>query len=288
MKSLHHPVPAAALAALLAACSTVPPRNAELEDARSAFQEASSHPAANLAPAELDRARQSLASAEAGWAASKNADATRERAYIARRQAQIALAAATQAGNEARIAQAGAEREQLLQSVRTREAEPARAGARSAPEQAAQARQQAATEAERAAALQQDLAGMQARSTARGLVVTLGDALFASGRAELLPGAQRSVERIGGVLRQHPERRVLVEGFTDNTGSEDAKLALSRRRAQAFAQAMLDQGIAAERIEVRAHGAAYPVADNGTAAGRQRNRRVEVLFSDAQGRLVTR
>lgn len=288
---------------LLAACASgPPPRNAELEDARTVFTQASNHPGAARASVEVDRARQSLTQAESDWARSKDPEATHQAAYLARRQAEIALAAATQAGNEQRIAQAGAERERLLLTARTREADQARSGARSAQNQALQAqnqaaqaqrqaetaRQQAAAETERATALQQDLAALQARNTERGLVVTLGDVLFATGRAELQPGAQRSVERIAAVLQQHAERRVLVEGFTDSVGNEETNLALSQRRAEAFAHALAEQGIAADRIEVRAHGEALPVADNGSAAGRQQNRRVEVLFSDAQGRLVTR
>src|SRR5690349_12802087 len=143
-QSLRPTLVAAGVLAVLAACSTVPPRNAELEDARAAFAQASNHPSAARASVELDRARQALSRAESGWAENKDDDATRQAAYLARRQAEIALAAATQAGNEQRIAQAGTEREQLMLTARTREAERAQAGARSAQSQAAQAQDQAA------------------------------------------------------------------------------------------------------------------------------------------------
>jgi outer membrane protein OmpA-like peptidoglycan-associated protein len=294
---------AAAAALTLAACSTTPPRNTELEEARVMYEQARGHPFADRAAAvEMTRARQALARAESGWADDRDAERTRHEATLARRQAEIALAVATQAASESRIREASAERDRLQLEARTREADRATQQARSAQaaarssqgqadlalQQADEARRQATMEAERAAALERDLQSMQARSTQRGLVVTLGDVLFATGRAELQPGALRGVERIAQVLKQYPERRVLVEGFTDATGSDSANLELSQRRADAFAGALAAQGIERQRIEVRAHGEAFPVADNATPAGRQQNRRVEILFSDAQGRIAPR
>jgi hypothetical protein len=116
---------AAACAALCAACATVAPRNIELEDARSAFAQARSHPFADQAGAQLERAQQSLAQAEAGWDASTDADATNRRAYVARLQAQIALAVATQAGEAQRLAQAQHERARLLLLLHSRATGPA-------------------------------------------------------------------------------------------------------------------------------------------------------------------
>lgn len=116
---------AATCAGLCAACATVAPRNVELEDARRAFAQAHGHPFAPQAAVELERARQSLARAEAGWDASKDADATDRRAYVARLQAEIALAVATQAGHEQRLVQAQRERERLLLFLHTRAAGPA-------------------------------------------------------------------------------------------------------------------------------------------------------------------
>ena len=112
--------------------------------------------------------------------------------------------------------------------------------------------------------------------------------MFDTGKSTLQPGAQRSVAQLVQVLIRHPERRVLIEGFTDSVGREEMNMRLSQRRAQTFQRELMNGGIAAERIEVRAWGEANPVADNGSAAGRQRNRRVEVLFSDAEGHLAAR
>ncbi|HLO95918.1 MAG TPA: OmpA family protein, partial [Burkholderiaceae bacterium] len=170
------------------------------------------------------------------------------------------------------------ERERLRLAARDAELQRARSG-----EDAAR---RAATEAQnRAAALQRDLAELSAQNTQRGLMVTLKDMLFATGRADLQPGVRRTIERLAEVLRQYPERRLLIEGFADSTGGSAMNQRLSQRRAEAVRAALIRAGVAPQRLEVRAFGEAYPVADNATAAGRQQNRRVELLFSDEQGRL---
>jgi len=306
----------AALAAGLSACQTTPPTNADLVAARSAVAAASADPGAARATVELDNARLALQRAEAAWADRRDSEETRHLAYLTQRRADIALAVAAQARADERLQQAGADRERVRLQARTREAEvaaqsaraaqanaqmaqadaqSAQAAAQSAQGQAARSQQdadaarlQAQQQAERAAALERDLQSLAARSTQRGMVVTLGDVLFATGQATLQPGAQRSVQQLAAVLQQYPERRVLIEGFTDNQGSEQMNLDLSQRRADAFRVALLAAGVDASRIDVRAHGKAFPVADNNTAAGRQQNRRVEVLFSNGDGRFAGR
>lgn len=294
---------AAAGAIALAGCQTVPPVNPDLEAARSAVAQARSDPAAaRSASVELDNAQQALRRAETAWADRRDNAETQHLAYLARRRAETAMAVGAQAQADERVRGAGGERERLRLEARTREAENATQAARTAQataivaqgqaevsrQQADAARLQAQQQAERAGALERDLQSLQARSTQRGLVVTIGDVLFATGQAMLQPGAQRSAQQIGAVLQQYPERRVLIEGFTDSQGSDAMNLDLSQRRAEALRQALVDAGVAPSRIEVRGHGKAFPVADNGTAAGRQANRRVEVLFSNADGRFVER
>lgn len=300
--TLFRPIALAAAVAVLAACATTPPQNPELASAQAALSEARVRPMAERAAAvELQRAEQALRAAEASWADRRDADETRQLAYIAQRRAQIAQAVATQAETDERVANASAERDRIRLQARTREAQVATQQAqaasqqaqvatqqaRSAQEQVALARQQAAAEAERASALEQDLQSLQARSTPRGMLVTLGDVLFATGRAELQPGATRTVDQLATVLRQYPERRVQIDGFTDNVGSDADNLTLSQRRAQAFAQALVARGIASERIVAQGRGESMPVADNGTPAGRQQNRRVEILFSDGRGQFAS-
>lgn len=310
MKTLPRLIAVAAAVAALAACQTTDLVHQDLAAARAVVVRASNDPQVVRSGAlELQRAQQTLRQAEAAWVGNRDEDLARHLAYLAQQSARTALAQGEQARFEAALQNAGTERERIRLAARTREAELAtqRAQAAQSSAQAAQSRAQSAEataqsaqqradqqsqlaqrEAERAAALERDLQSLQSRNTTRGLVVTLGDVLFATGRAELFPGAQRSVDRMAQVLSQYPERRVLIEGFTDSVGSTATNQALSQRRAEAFRQALLARGVAADRMEVRGHGERYPVADNRSPAGRQQNRRVEVLFSDAQGRFVER
>lgn len=136
--------------------------------------------------------------------------------------------------------------------------------------------------------LKQALEPLAARSTRRGMVLTVRDTLFEAGGAALRPQAQALLDSLAGVLQRHPQRRLLIEGFSDAHGSEATSLALSLRRAQALGQALLERGVDAQRLETQAYGAAHPVADNATAAGRRQNRRVELVVSDLQGQVPTR
>ena len=119
---------------------------------------------------------------------------------------------------------------------------------------------------------------LNAKQTSRGLVLTLGDVLFETGKATLLPGAQRAIDKLAQFLEENPEREVLIEGHTDNVGSATYNLDLSLRRAQAVKEALAAKGIDPERIHARGYGERYPVASNSDAAGRQRNRRVEIVI----------
>jgi len=106
---------------------------------------------------------------------------------------------------------------------------------------------------------------MQARSTDRGLVVTVRDVLFDTAQHQLQPGARRSAAQLAAILQQHPQRRIRVEGFADSRGSETYNLALSQRRAEAFRDALVENGVPADRIDVQGLGEAFPVATNATA-----------------------
>lgn len=312
MKKIAYPVLAAMVA--LSACQTTK-QNPALEDARSAFNAASNDAAVNAAGAtELQRAREALAGAERAWESGDDAE-TRSRAYVARQRALIASEIGARYTAEQALAQTTTERERIRTDARTREAQAAEQRAREAAQQAAGAQQQAANaqaqaasaqaqadaerqraqeqqrqlqaERDRATKMEQDLAALQAKSTDRGVVVTLQDVLFDTGKAELKAGGRRSLERVAQVLDKYPERRILVEGFTDSEGNEDYNMQLSARRAESVKRQLESLGVGDQRVETRAYGESYPVADNGTASGRQQNRRVEIVFSDGSGKFVS-
>jgi len=133
-----------------------------------------------------------------------------------------------------------------------------------------------------------ELAALKARGTERGLVLTLGDVLFGFNRAELAPGGEREVSKLSDFLKRYPKRNVMIEGFTDSIGSIDYNIGLSERRANAVRTALVNSSIDPGRIHTRGYGKSFPVADNATDAGRQLNRRVEIIISDDKGMISPR
>ncbi len=121
---------------------------------------------------------------------------------------------------------------------------------------------------------------MQASQTSRGIVLTLDDVLFDTGKAQLKSGAQRSLDQIASFLSENPERRVQVEGFTDSEGANDYNLELSQSRADAVAMAIIQRGIDAQRVRALGYGEEFPVASNASVGSRQLNRRVEIIVSN--------
>lgn len=119
---------------------------------------------------------------------------------------------------------------------------------------------------------------LNAQQTNRGLVLTLGDVLFETGKSNLLAGSMRAIEKLVEFLADNPGRLVLIEGHTDNVGSTISNLDLSLRRSGSVAEALSSKGIATERLFVKGYGEAYPVASNDDSGGRQRNRRVEIVI----------
>jgi outer membrane protein OmpA-like peptidoglycan-associated protein len=139
----------------------------------------------------------------------------------------------------------------------------------------------AAADAKRAADdLQSQLDDMQAKVTDRGLVLTLGDVLFASGTADLNMGGSNNLGKLAAFLNKYPDRTALIEGHTDNIGGEDYNLGLSQRRADSVKSFLVNQGINSGRLSASGKGKGSPVADNSSATGRQQNRRVEVIIEN--------
>jgi outer membrane protein OmpA-like peptidoglycan-associated protein len=263
--------------AALAACATTPPQNAALTDAHYAYDQAAADPdAARAAPNELQQARQALQSGDAALQNKAPTEQVDHFAYLARQRAASALQAGIAARSDQAIANARVQRDQIVIAARTREAENQRANAAVASADAAVARVQADD-------ARAQLAALQAQQTDRGMVLTMGDVLFDSGKATLKDGAMQTIDRLAEFLTKYPNEKVRIEGYTDSVGSEAMNLELSRRRANAVRDALLDRRIDSSRIDVAALGERYAVASNDNAAGRQRNRRIEVVFSDASG-----
>jgi len=221
-----------------------------------------------------DREAKAKAEAEAEANRRAQAEAERLRAEQAKAEADRARAEAERAKQEAEAARAAALEQQRLAQA---EAEKARLAA----EQAEQMRQKAEAEkAEmRSRLLRQLNAILETHDTSRGLVVNMSDVLFESGKYGLRPAARERLAKIAGILLAYPDLHLDVEGHTDAIGSDAYNQELSEKRAAAVQQYLVQQGIPASSIAARGFGKLQPVADNSTAAGRQQNRRVELVVS---------
>ncbi len=274
---------AAAAAIVLAACAAPAP-NPNLEAARSAYTIAASDPeVVRSAPKELAQAQDELQRGDAAFRDGQKAETVDHYAYLARQRAQVAVEAARVARADQASVDAQNQRDRIVLASRTREAEQAKLDADLAKQQALASQQQALASQQRADSLATQLAALQAKQTDRGMVLTLGDVLFDTGKATLKDAAMRTVDDLAAFMQQHPERKVLIEGYTDSVGSEDLNLGLSQRRAEAVRDALTLRGVTADRVQVHGLGERYPVASNDNGSGRQLNRRVEVVFSNDAG-----
>lgn len=313
-----------AIAALASACSSLPTSTSLLDQTRSDYRAAQSNPGvANYAPLEMKQADAAMAQAEAAASNKDNAGKIDKLAYLAKQKIALTQEVVKQKSAEAGIAGAARERDQMRLDQRTNEADRAKASAeqaklvarlaleqadaaqrdtRDAQDAAANARRKTqdaeavASESQlsmldaqaRTAQLEAQLADMAAKQTERGMVITLGDVLFGTDMARMNQEGMRTAQKLADFLQKYPQRTVLIEGFTDSSGSAPHNQELSERRATAVRSALQELGVGRERIVVRGYGESYPVASNNTADSRQLNRRVEIVLSDAGGKVIQR
>ena len=183
---------------------------------------------------------------------------------------------------EAERAQEEAASALALSEVSSAEAEQARRLAQAQAEEAALARREADLAFAAAESLRLQLQTMTATSEARGQVMTLSGDAFASGQSTLRPVARANLQRVVEFVNRFPDKPVLIEGHTDSQGSANLNQVLSQKRAEAVRDALLQDGVAASRLTAVGLGKDRPVADNATAEGRGRNRRVEIVVLEAQ------
>ena len=277
----------------LCACVSTPQPNAALESAHAAVQAAESDPnVSKYAALDMETARKDLAIADDA-ALHHNEAAIAQPAYLAAQNARLAQMHGAAKADDARVAAGQAERDQIVLATRNREVQNAKMATNEAKMQTSealdqrdQATQTAAQATQEAARLQAEVDQLKATPTSRGLVLTLGDVLFDTGRAELSPGSSRKLDQLAQFLSEHKERRVQIDGFTDSVGTDSYNEELSRRRADAVKSALLVRGIDSSRISTQGYGKAYPVANNTDSGGRQLNRRVEVVIGGDNGTAI--
>ncbi|MCK5524440.1 MAG: OmpA family protein [Thiomargarita sp.] len=265
---------------LLAGCGGVPEKEIILKDARTAYAEAKGHSHTANVEAMYD-AELALKKAESAV----NAEEMTHLAYLAEKQSHIAVAVAERKAADAQRDDQVQEKSHVLIDARERQvAVKSRELATKSREleitalQMRRSQNQLLTEQARTQQLQKQLAALKGKQTPRGLVVTLGDVLFETAKAELLSGTQRHIESVSAFLKQNPRRKALIEGHTDNRGSETYNLGLSQRRANSVRFALMERGIASNRMLAKGFGKSRPMASNSSETGRQQNRRVEITI----------
>lgn len=278
----------------LASCASLPESNTALDAAHARYNAAQNNPELSTQAApELQAAAQALRTADQALKAGADTAEVDHLAYMAQQRITLAQETAASRRAEAVTAGAAAERDRLRLSQRTQEADTAEARLRqSRAENERQGSALAAADVEaqlkqarmeqreaRMRDLEVQLIALHARKTERGMVVTLSDTLFDTGKATLGVEARRNMGKLADFFMRNPMRRATVEGYTDSVGTIHANQMLSEQRAQAVVDALVALGVPTDRLSTRAFGMAEPVATNDTAAGRQMNRRVEIVFA---------
>jgi outer membrane protein OmpA-like peptidoglycan-associated protein len=277
---------------LLAACTTAPVKPDGAAEARVKLTQLESDP--NLA----SRAAVAIKDADAAVRAAEQPELDKElaahRVYLADRKVDTARALAETRFADDQRAVISAQRDSARLDARTREADAAKGQVATARAEGAEqkvaadqarsdanaAHAAAASSEQQSAELQRQIDVLHAKPTDRGLVLTLGDVLFTSGKADLKPGATGNLNKLVAFLNEYPDRTAAIEGYTDSVGSQDYNQSLSERRADSVKSYLAGQGIGYRRLSASGKGRSDPVADNDSAAGRQQNRRVEVIISN--------
>lgn len=275
-----------AVIAVLGACTVTPERNETLEAARTIVPQVETSSRAGLAATQISEARKSLDAANRlADSKGKIADIEYE-AQNAVLNAKIAQQKILTAEAQEQVEKGTAQRQAVMLESREREVQRSAQSARDARQGASDAQDLANASRQRADLLESELAALKAKKTERGLVLTLGDVLFDTGGATLKSGAYSTLDRLAAALKGNTGRSVLIEGHTDNVGSDDANQSLSLRRAESVQTALLQRGVASTQLKAEGRGESTPIASNEDVGGRQQNRRVEMIFADASANVA--
>lgn len=256
----------------VAACSSAPKMAEGISDIRAELNTLQAkNELAILAPAAISQAEEAVRAAEQPV---KNEQLSQHLVFVADRKVNIALAQAQSRFAEDQQKVLAKNRDDARLDARTTEANQAHQDARLARADAADARQESDD-------AQAQLALLNARESERGWVVTLGDVLFDTGKANLKSSTSQHLTNLATFLGKYPQRGAIIEGYTDSVGTEEYNLGLSERRADSVSNFLQAQGVQSSRLSSQGKGESFPVANNESAGGRQQNRRVEVIITNA-------
>lgn len=288
-------IPYLMLALLPVACGATAPTQ-QLVDARRTYDVAARSDARTLTPAKLLEAEDALKRAETAHQDDPGSQQERHYAYLAERRAQLAMVEAQLTASQQSLANIGESQKVVtkeglqnaqsqvraqdgqISDLRAKETQLNNSKTALKGELAAEKEARLKAEATAAAALQSLKEIGQIKEEANTLTITLsGAVLFATGQKTLLPIAQNALNKVAEALKlQRSDHRIVVAGYTDSNGSDEANQQLSLARAQAVREYIVSQGVEGSRISAEGKGESEPVADNKTAEGRANNRRVEI------------
>ncbi len=248
--------------AIISGCSSMP--NQYLTEVHSSYNNARTNAeVTNLAALELKDAGDSLNKADKAFSENEDEETVNHLAYLAKQQVGIAQETAKRKTAELAVTNSATKRTQVQLDARTAEADAAK-------QQILQ------------------LKALNAQKTERGMMITLGDVLFSTDKAQLNSGGMRNVQKLAEFLAQYPQYRVSVEGHTDSRGSDEHNQDLSERRADAVRMALMGMAVSSDRVDSSGYGEGFPVASNDNAGNMQLNRRVEIILSDENGNITPR
>ena len=257
---------------LVYGCATEPSQS--VVSARNSYQQAAQNEQLKQnAPVKMYEAQQALQKLNKAVSDNESQAEIDHLAYLVEQRIEIAKAAAQQKLADNQIEQLNKERAQIRMSQ-------SQAQAKQAQERAEQSSFEAKEAQEKASALENQLEQIKqatVHAERRGIVLTLGDVFFDFGKATLNPGGEQDLNSLVQFLRDNPQRNVVIEGYTDNIGSAAYNRQLSDARARAVIAYLQSQGISRDRLVAHGYGESFPVATNETPAGRQLNRRVEIV-----------
>ncbi len=257
-------------AAFTQACATTHPMPVELAEARRDYEYSASGEATQAAPAELHTAKATLEQANEAFARDPEDPHVRDLAYVAQRQAAVARA-------QARIHLSAAQTEKAVGDLHGAQAN-ALASTQEELRRTKEQLSQAEMESKAAMEALHHIKGGQVKNDARGTIITLsGNVLFEQGKATLLPAARSTLGDLAKALVKMKAQTLIIEGYTDNTGSDKRNATVSQARAEAVLGYFASQGIAADKMKAVGKGNTNPIAKNTTAEGRATNRRVEIV-----------
>lgn len=265
-------------ASVVAACSSMMPSPEGSAAVRAKLTQLQSDPQlSSRAPVAIKTAEDAVRAAEVPR---KDKALAKHLVYMADRKVDIASGLAQTRWEEDQQEVLSDKRADARLDSRTLEADMARNDANFARNDADIARNQADMARQQTSDMAKQLAELNAKETDRGLVITLGDVLFDTGKANLKGNATTHLAKLSSFLNQYQDRTLLIEGHTDSIGSEDFNAGLSQRRADSVKSYLIGQGVSAARVNTYGKGESSPVSSNDSAAGRQLNRRVEVIIAN--------